>query len=110
MIDLSKLKTENEVIATFTTTSSYCEYHCIIAKDSDDICRALEYTLHQILGANGTPEDVQAIMGASVPTEEEMEELEVFNEYNSIDLGYVIPGLITSFTKQKEIYHERDNK
>ena len=38
-------------------------------------------------------------MGAIIPSESEMKELEEFNEYISIDLGYVIPGLITEIMR-----------
>ena len=33
-------------------------------------------------------------MGATIPTEEEWKDLEEYDEYVSIDLGYVIPSLI----------------
>lgn len=34
-------------------------------------------------------------MGAIVPTDEEMIELEEFEEFIPLDLGYVLPGLLT---------------
>ena len=99
MIDLKNLLEENEVVAAFSITNSYCEYNCIIQDDSDDVGSALEDTLHRILENDGTPSDVLSIMGAFIPSEEEMDGLEEYQEYTSIDLGYIIPGLIMSFTK-----------
>ena len=55
---------------------------------------ALEDTLHRII-ASGNEDELYSIMGAFIPTNEEMEELEEFDEYVSIDLGYVLGGLIT---------------
>ena len=38
--------------------------------------------------------DVYRIMGAKIPTDEELKDLEEFDEFVWIDLGYVLPGLI----------------
>ena len=51
-------------------------------------------TLHRILEAGGTENDVKRIMGAEIPTEDELKGLEEFDEFSWIDLGYVLPGLI----------------
>ena len=75
----------------------YVATHVYVA--SDDITGALEDTLHRILDNGGTKDDVCKIMGAIIPSESEMKELEEFNEYISIDLGYVIPGLITEIMR-----------
>lgn len=99
---LCDLLKENEIICTYhLTCESFITRQCIMRKDNDDIYNALEDTLHRILEAGGTAEDVYAIMGAEIPTEEEWFELEEYDEYIPIDLGYVLPGLIDSFEKEK---------
>lgn len=71
-------------------------------KGSADISGALEMTLHRILEAGGSENDVQAIMGAKIPTKEELKELEEYNGFSWIDLGYVLPGLI-DFWEEKGV-------
>lgn len=102
MIELKDLLCDDEVIATYGTSAEYYSRHCIVRSGSTDIAGALEETLHRILENDGTEEDVYAIMGASIPSEEEREALEEFDEYINIDLGYCIPGLIMSFTAEGE--------
>ena len=59
-------------------------------------------TLHRILEAGGTEDDVKIIMGAEIPTENELNELEEFNEFSHIDLGYVLPGMIDLWEEKTE--------
>lgn len=99
-IKLGDLLEADEGIAVYATTSSYIPYHCICSKGSTDVSGMLEETLHRILDAGGTADDVYAIMGAEIPSSGRMEELTEFEEYVLIDLGYVIPGLITSFKEE----------
>ena len=96
MIEIKNLLQEGEAVAELAITGSYCPYHIIMEKQSDDIAAALENTLHRILDAGGDSEAVQEIMGAHIPTQDERKELEEYNEYIEIDLGYVLPGLIYS--------------
>lgn len=84
-----------ETIAEYATTvDSYNKYHCIIpAWYADyDIAASLEDTLHRILDAGGTEEDVHRIMGAEIPLPDEDTE-----DYISIDLGYCICGQMILF-------------
>lgn len=102
MIELKDLLEEDEVIVEFHMCHEYCARNAITQKGSVDISGALEMTLHRILEAGGSENDVQTIMGAKIPTEEELKELEEYNEFSWIDLGYVLPGLI-DFWKEKEV-------
>lgn len=94
MINIKSLLCPGERIFSYGYTGSYCTYCCIIPEGSTNISGALEDTLHRILEAGGTPEDVCYILGAFVPTEAQWKEFEEFDEYTEIDLGYVIPGLL----------------
>lgn len=94
MIELKDLLEENETLVTFHLCNEYWSRNAITVKGSDDISGALEMTLHRILEAGGTENDVKRIMGAEIPTEDELKELEEFDEFSWIDLGYVLPGLI----------------
>lgn len=94
MIELKDLVEKGEVVAKYHLHNEYYSRNCITGKGSTDASGALEMTLHRILEAGGTEEDVYRIMGAKIPTEEELKDLEEFGEFNWIDLGYVLPGLI----------------
>lgn len=94
MIELKDLLEENEVIVEFHICNEYWSRNAITVKGRDDISGALEMTLHRILEAGGSENDVMRIMGAKIPTEEELKELEEYDEFSWIDLGYVLPGLI----------------
>lgn len=102
MIELKKLLKEDENFVEFHLHNEYLSRNAIIEKGSDDISAALEMTLHRILEAGGTEEDVKQIMGAEIPNEEEKDILDEFEEYVSIDLGYVLPGLIDMW-KESEV-------
>ena len=94
MIELKDLLEEGEVIVEYHLCNEYWSRNCITEKGSTDCSGALEMTLHRILEAGGTENDVYRIMGAKIPTEEELKDLEEFNEFVWIDLGYVLHGLI----------------
>ena len=91
---LEELLQDGEVIATYGLSGSYSNYNCIISEDRDDISGALEDTLHRVI-ESGNEDNLYYIMGAFIPTDEEIQDLEEFDEYISIDLGYVLGGLIT---------------
>ena len=97
---LKELLQDGEVVANYGLTGSYSTFNCIISEDSDDISGALEDTLHRII-ESGNEDELYSIMGAFIPTEEETQELEEFDEYISIDLGYVLGGLITVWNTNK---------
>lgn len=102
MIELKDLMEEDETLVEFHLCNEYCSRNAIIRKGSDDISSALESTLHKILESGGTEEDVNRIMGAKIPTQEKLKELEEHDEFVWIDLGYVLPGLIDEWKKVKE--------
>lgn len=101
MIELKDLLEEDEAIVEFHMCHEYWTRNAITQKGSTDILGALEITLHRILEAGGSENDVQTIMGAKIPIEEERKELEEFDEYIEIDLGYVLPGLIDMWKEVK---------
>lgn len=109
---LKDLVSDGEVLAEYAISGSYVPYHCIIKRGSTDIAGALEDTLHRILDADGSKEDVFEILGAKIPSEEEWRELQEFDEFIEIDLGYVIPGLIMFFHEEDEEvkYYEEEKK
>lgn len=103
MIELKDIIENDEAIITFHhTADGYVSRNAITQRGSSDIAGALEMTLHRILEAGGNEEDVYRIMGAEIPTEEELKELEEFDDYTVIDLGYVLPGLIDVWEEEKE--------
>lgn len=94
MMELKDLLQDGETLVNYHLHNECFYRNAIVTKGSSDISGALEDTLHRILEAGGTEEDVYRIMGAEIPTEEERNELEEYDEYTEIDLGYVLPGLI----------------
>ena len=102
MIELKDLLEEGEVIVEYHLHNEYWSRNCITEKGSTDCSGALEMTLHRILEAGGTETDVYRIMGAKIPTDEELKELEEFDEFVWIDLGYVLPGLIDMWEEKIE--------
>ena len=65
MIELKDLLEENETLVTFHLCNEYWSRNAITVKGNDDISGALEMTLHRILEAGGTEDDVKRIMGRS---------------------------------------------
>lgn len=99
MKTLENIKRENESILTMTLTGDYCQYNLIMDDDIhslDDISAILEYTLHRMVDAGFTPDEIRFNSGMYVPTSDELLELEEFDEFTNIDLGYILGGLITS--------------
>ena len=108
MIELKNLLEEGEVIVEYHLHNEYWSRKCITEKGSTDCSGALEMTLHRILEAGGTENDVYRIMGAKIPTEEELKDLEEFDEFVWIDLGYVLPGLIDVWEELELWNHKED--
>ena len=102
MIELKDLLEEGEVIVEYHLHNEYWSRNCITEKGSTDCSGALEMTLHRILEAGGTENDVYRIMGAKIPTDEELKDLEEFDEFVWIDLGYVLPGLIDMWEEKQK--------
>lgn len=106
MLELKDLLQEGEVIANYHICSeSFVRRSAITTKGNSDIQGALEDTLRRIL-ENGISEDVYRIMGAYVPSETELDELEEVGEYTPLDLGYVLPSLI-DYWKESEVKMEQ---
>ena len=93
-INLLDLLGDGEVLVKYHLHNEYVTRNAIATDGTTDLYGALENTLHIILDNGGREDDVYYIMGAKIPTEDEMKELEEFEEYTSLDLGYVLPGLI----------------
>lgn len=91
MLELKKLLSEDEAIIRYHLCNECIWRYCIATKGSDDIALALEDTLHRLIDAGL---DVYSIMGAYVASNDELKELEEFNEFIYIDLGYILPNLI----------------
>ena len=82
MIELKDLLEEDEVIIEFHMCHEYWTRNAIAQKGSTDISGALEMTLHRILEAGGSENDVLRIMGAKIPTEEELKDANLIEEEN----------------------------
>ena len=86
-----------ETLAEYTITSDlYRKYHCIVLLGSSDISGALEDTLHFLIEAGASNEDIRDVMGAEVMDLNGMNE-EEREEYTSIDLGFSIRGQLMMF-------------
>ncbi len=98
MKTLSNIKKEYESILTMTLTGDYCQYKLLMDNDihSDDCSEIFEYTLHRMIEEGFSQEEIRHNSGMYIPTDEQFQELEEFQEYTDIDLGYILGGLITS--------------
>lgn len=101
---------EDESLAEFGLTGQYVPFHCVVPKcepENLDISGCLEDTLHRIWDSvdeestEERKERIADILGA-IPDSEVYDVLndeQIENdELLYIDLGYVLPGLITYFT------------
>jgi len=100
---LESIKKENEGIINFNITSDYYNtFQLLFDRDLNeendiaymDIQEILEYTLNRMLEENFTPEEILSNSGMYIPSEKELEELEEYEEYVTIDLCYILGGLI----------------
>ena len=101
---------EDESLAEFSLTGYYTPFHCVVPKcdlENLDIYGCLEDTLHRIWdsadeeSAEERKERIGEILGAIPDSEvyDVLNEEQIENdELLYIDLGYVLPGLITCFT------------
>lgn len=99
MKTLSNIKRENETVLTMTLTGDYCQYNLLMDNEIhnlENISQILEYTLHRMIDANFPQDEIRSSSGMFIPTPEEIKELEEFDEFTHIDLGYVLGGLIIS--------------
>ena len=80
-----------------TLTGDYRQYNLLMDNEIhslEDISQILEYTLRRMVDANFSQEEVRYNSGMYIPTPEELQELEEYDEFTHIDLGYVLVGLI----------------
>ena len=87
-----------EVIINFTTTTSYCKYQLLVEQDTDlskaDISQIFEENLTAMLENGFTNEEIYVNSGMYIPTAEELQELEEFNEFFHVDKNYIVNGLL----------------
>lgn len=105
-MNISDLINEGEHLVKFHLINEYVVRYAIEEDESDDILASLELTLHRILESGGTTETVMEMLGAIIPTDQDRKELEEFNEYVPLDLGYVLPGLIDFWESKSEMLHD----
>lgn len=90
---LKRLSGEDEAIATFSHTGSYCLYQMIIPTDKPfehlDLAACLEDTLHRLLDDGQSDDVIASVLGARQESADDAED-----EVTYIDLGYIIPGLL----------------
>ena len=97
MNTLQFIKVAHETVLTITLTGDYCQYNLLMDDEIhslEDISQILEYTLRRMVDANFSQEEVRYNSGMYIPTPEELQELEEYDEFTHIDLGYVLVGLI----------------
>ncbi|KFI90839.1 antirestriction protein ArdA [Bifidobacterium saguini DSM 23967] len=107
--DISTLLYEGEAIADYTLTGMGTNwgspvYQCVTQPGSTDIHSALEETLHRIIDARidtGDADDVLAetmgvVRADSIDAEDGVTPID-------LDLGYALPGAITSFTERAPV-------
>lgn len=105
-VTLESLLEKGEVIAEYKLTSEYVLRNCIIQIDSTDISAALEDTLHRLIDAGCTSEQIFEIMGAFDPIETNESDIE---DFLTIDLGYILPGYIEMFMKKLDEKTDNNN-
>ncbi len=95
--DLRELMAEGETLAKYTVVGVYVARDCIVPdsyEGGDDISACLEDTLHRMIDAGWTDDEIYRSTGMYKEKEED-EENTIY-----IDLGYVLP-LLLSFEKQQ---------
>lgn len=92
--DIQSLVDDNEIIARYHLTNDYASYFCIINKGKVDLTlNAIEDSMHRLLDAGATPDDLRTQMGL-VSDDDVPDELK--EDSIPIDLGYSLPGPILS--------------
>lgn len=97
-MQLSYFVVPGEVITDYTLDSGET-FQCVMEKWQTDLEGAIKTTKDMLL-KHGTPEDVKRIMGAYIPEEGELKELEASGRYKYIGGGYILPGYLVSMTKR----------
>lgn len=110
MRDIRELLEEDDVLFRFTTTQNYYGYLYVIGEsNSDDISCQLEETLHRMIDADWSDEDIASTLGAhKVDSIEDYDE----DDFICIDLDYVIDGLLQSYEEisTDDYMNEEGNK
>ena len=99
MNTLQFIKKDCESIVTISITGDYCQHNLLMDNEIHslgDISQILEYTLRRMVDANFSQEEIRSSSGMFIPTPEQLQELEEYDEFTHIDLGYVLGGLIIS--------------
>lgn len=96
-------------IYRYNTTNSYSWHYFLAPKDTNidhaNINQLLERNLHAIIEYGGKEEDIRSILGAC--RFDDLDELQLRNDdYEPIDLGYCVDGLLVSI----ERFHEREQE
>jgi len=106
MKTLSDIKNIGEVVINFTTTSSYCKFQLLVEEDVElekvDISQIFEENLTAMLENGFTNEEIFTNTGMYIPTAEELQELEEFNEFFHVDKGYIVAGLLLTIGNIKK--------
>lgn len=102
MKTLREIKMDNEAIVEFGCTQDYyngyqllCDTDLVTDLNKADISGIIEYTLHRMIESGFSAEDINYNSNMYIPTNEEMKELEEYEEFIHVDLGYILGGLIT---------------
>lgn len=97
MNTLQFIKVAHETVLTMTLTGDYCQYNLLMDDEihsPEDFYQILEYTLRRMVDAGFSPEEIRYNSGMFIPSSDELQELEEYDEFTHIDLGYVLGGLI----------------
>lgn len=109
MKTLHEIKMENEAIITFATTQSYNSYQLLCDTDlvtdleKADINEIIEYTLHRMVESGFSADDINYNSNMYIPSDKEWEDLEEYEEFSHVDLGYILGGLITHIEFESEV-------
>ena len=101
MKTLREIKMENEAIVTFGTTQDYntyellCDTDMVTDLDKADLSDIIEYTLHRMVESGFSAEDMDYNSNMYIPSDGEWEDLNEYEEYSHVDLGYILGGFIT---------------
>ena len=100
MKKLQDIKSKERIVK-FTTTGSYHEFQLLVEEDIDlektDISQIFEENLTLMLDNGFSDEEIFTNTGMYIPTAEELQELEEFNEFFHVDKNYIVSGLLLTF-------------
>ena len=112
---LKEIKKENEAIVNFGSTQNYYNTYQLLY-DTDlvtdleraDIGAIIEYTLHRMLDSGFSSEEINYNSNMYIPSVEELQDLEKFEEFTHIDLGYILGGLIMNIREEEKQNNEKN--